>query len=365
MKGATQQDGKLHLKSILDRCRLLQDEVEAFEAQIRKLKRVDRIEIRPLQSAIKADLKSVSKIDASKCNEEQLTQKLRSSNSGFYCTVWHVAKQCAGVTAFFRQFADERHEKAGPREKKRPTSCVDIVADDGATWIKVATVTERTLLFDIAKQGWELGSSSSDGEGPSRPRDDDDDDDVPLLKTAKELCKAAQANRFRYQHPHVRIVLTNIREGRQDAIDKILERIRHLDVEVVSEDEAVSVDLQEAFARMVGDPLDCLRGTSTANICCTILLAIVSDLSNCNVAKEPWLHTATNRQIEQERDESLLPSLLYPALGARELVSTFDAVKRMLEIVVTIGMLPFLCQGRSISLTSAQAQRRKRPGRWP
>jgi hypothetical protein len=77
--------------------------------------------------------------------------------------------------------------------------------------------------------------------------------------------------------------------------------------------------------------------TSTLNIDCTILLALVSDFSHCSVTTEPWFHRALKRQVEIEDEENLLPNLLYPALADRNLICTDEAARRMREIVDTIG----------------------------
>ena len=77
--------------------------------------------------------------------------------------------------------------------------------------------------------------------------------------------------------------------------------------------------------------------SETLNIDCTILLALVSDFSHAKVAKEPWFHTALQRQVEIEDSENLLPELLYPAFGSHKMACTEEAAYRMCEIVDTIG----------------------------
>ena len=86
---------------------------------------------------------------------------------------------------------------------------------------------------------------------------------------------------------------------------------------------------------MAPDPISSF--SETLNIDCTILLALVSEFSHAKVSKEPWFHTALQRQVEIEDNENLLPSLLYPALGSHKLVCTYEAANRMREIVDTIG----------------------------
>ena len=86
---------------------------------------------------------------------------------------------------------------------------------------------------------------------------------------------------------------------------------------------------------MAPDPI--LGFSDTLNIDCTILLALVSEFSHAKVSKEPWFHSALQRQVEIEDNENLLPCLLYPALRGHRLVCTHEATKRMREIVDTIG----------------------------
>ena len=43
---------------------------------------------------------------------------------------------------------------------------VDIVADNGLEWIKVSTMGEKRLLFELAKEGWAGRHDSDDDDGP-------------------------------------------------------------------------------------------------------------------------------------------------------------------------------------------------------
>lgn len=73
------------------------------------------------------------------------------------------------------------------------------------------------------------------------------------------------------------------------------------------------------------------------NIDCTILLALISDLSNQHVEIEPRFHPAILRQLEFEKDLALLPNLLFPALAGRKMVCTATARNRFEEIVEIVG----------------------------
>jgi hypothetical protein len=217
-------------------------------------------------------------------------------------------------------------------QKSRYNVLVDIVAQDGSEWVKVSTLTEKRLLFDMAKAGW-LGDSSSEG---SYVGADEDDEPEGLMKQAEALIKASKATRVRYRHPSVRIVLPRIKRGNAKEMDELIKQIETLGIKVqTSEDLAVVVPVSAALPRMAVDPF--VGFSSTINVDCTILLALVSDLSHSRVQAEDWHHRAILRQIEMENENQLLPNSLWPAMGSRLLVCADEAAKRMHEIVDLIG----------------------------
>ena len=257
------------------------------------------------------------------------------------------------------------------------------MADDGEEWVKVSTITESRLLFEKAKAGWEGHGSSSDTEGEDEDggkviangfsglditgkaeedgdASDEDDDRVELLKIADDLRRAAGNVRIRYKHPKIRFVLPKIVEGRVEAIDEILGGIRATGAKVQCANHSTSTSisfangtsihnhanhptptakssesLSQIFSRLLVDPLAHL--TATLNIDCTILLALISDLSHSALEPSPTFHRAIRRQIDIESKEQLLPTSLWPAMVGRDLVCTEIAAQRMREIVGQIG----------------------------
>lgn len=217
---------------------------------------------------------------------------------------------------------------------------VDAIVDGGSTWVKVSLVTNNRLLFDLAKQGWASEGSDTDeasGEdAPAKSNLSDDDDDIPIVKNARDLCRAAQSYRARTKTPVVHMILPRIQPGKLKEVDGILERCRAAGAILhCGEDLSPVPSIADAMHEMAVDPISTF--SDTLNIDCTILLALVSDFSHAKVSKEPWFHKALHRQVEIEGNENLLPSLLYPALKGKELVTTKEAAKRMREIVNTIG----------------------------
>jgi hypothetical protein len=161
--------------------------------------------------------------------------------------------------------------------------------------------------------------------------------------------KASRNMRVRYRHPRIRFVLPKIEEGKVPEIDKILNEIRKAGVTVecgIRGNEAHADDgpdtadseeeLKQVYERLL--PSSFTHFTDTLNVDCTLLLALVSDLSHLKGIKaSPNYHRAILRQIEMETKEPLVPSELWPAMTGRTLLCTKEAAKRMGEIVDTIG----------------------------
>jgi hypothetical protein len=263
---------------------------------------------------------------------------------------------------YWEQPVKDRSALHGTTKPKKRSALVDIVAEDGEEWIKVSTITETRLLFEKAKAGWEGADSDDDTEGAvedggkvlangaspisgSSWRDEDDEDDrVELLKTAEDLQKAARKVRIRYKHPRIRFVLPKISERHSSDIDAILASIRATGATIQCGSHSPSSSATPngtahpspfPWTTLLPDSLAHL--TPTLNIDCTILLALVSDLSHSTLSPSETFHRAIRRQIDLEAEEKLLPSSLYPAMLDRDLVCTATAAKRMREIVMQIG----------------------------
>ena len=221
---------------------------------------------------------------------------------------------------------------------------VDIVADGGAEWVKVSTITANRLLFEKAKAGWE----SSSGHGSDESGGEQEDDRVSLLKIALDLRRASRSRFVRYvgKHPRIRFVLPRIQAGAVPEIDAILDLIRDtgasvqcaqdlpiLETTLNTQDQPSS--LESVYERLLLNPHAHL--TSTINIDCTVLLALISDLSHAKIEPEPWFSGSIKRQLELEAKEQLLPKSLWPAMRGRNMVCTAHAAERMREIVETLA----------------------------
>lgn len=256
-----------------------------------------------------------------------------------------------------RFYWDHQPTRDAKRAAQKRCALVDIVARNGEEWIKMSTITEGRLVFEIAKAQWEAADSSSSGDeedestamdgklnGQNKSSRDKETvlDRIELVKIADDLLRASNAHRVHYKHPQVRIVLPKISSEPPGELLPVLARIRSTGaiVDLGAQDarpQSLELLKMNIFPRLLPSPHPPL--TDTLNIDCTILLALVSDLSHtANHPILPGYNMAITRQIELETREHLLPSSLWPAMAHKDLICTQEAATRMMEIVDTIGM---------------------------
>lgn len=307
--------------------------------------------------------------------DRKIKHQLSSTNITSYEAQWAAVKRCRGIVALRQTFsrqppairrARKRGDAAAATRELSPGSkikahvkktqdgvLVDAVVENGAEWLKVSAVSERQLLFQMARQGWQNDSSDSDDDeqfgkpAADSSSDSDDEDEVVILRLAKHLTAASRAHRHSYRHPRIRLVLPKITPGRVREIDALLARIRALSTPSTPLVlETAPATPEEPITTTTGPPPDLTplltdphaSLTPTLNIDCTLLVALASDISHQRVAPQPWHPTAVQGQIRDELRDALLPHTLYPALGGgRALVCTRAAARRMREIVGTIG----------------------------
>ncbi|KKY24587.1 hypothetical protein UCDDS831_g02381 [Diplodia seriata] len=324
--------------------------------------------------------------------DRKIKHQLSSTNVTSYEAQWSAIKTCRGVVAlrqtFSRQPPSRRPQKGSKNiralspsskikahvKKTQDGVLVDAVVDDGREWLKVSAISERQLLFQMARQGWRNDSDSDDEDGevlgkPFGGADgaagaeddsddsDDDEDEVVILRLAKHLTQAARSNRHNYRHPRVRLVLPKIAPGRVKEIDALLARIRALSTPAAPlslETGAPSQTTHDENGTAAAQPdLDLTSllthpfstFTPTLNIDCTLLVALASDISHARCTVQPWYPGAVQGQIRDEAREALLPTTLYPALlggrGDGALLAAFQAlsihpVPATLQLPITV-----------------------------
>ncbi len=253
-------------------------------------------------------------------------QRLRKSKGG---SGYRSGSGDAASTSKNKGSEDATH---GPKNRDGMAGVtVDIVADDGAEWVKVSMATESRMLFDLAKTGLVAGDSEYSGDSG-----DGDNHDDGLLKQCEDMAKASREARAMYCHPKMKLMLPHMKKGCKKVVENVLEKIRDLGIVVLRRDDITRPEpIEAALMRMKVDSFKDF--TDTVNIDCTCLLGLVSDLSNQLVEEEGWQHEAVRKQISEEKNLQLLPKNLWPACGSRKLVCTKEAKTRMMEIVSLIG----------------------------
>ena len=366
-------------KDLLDRAQKLLTDLTAYSELLQQAKHHTPVDIRPFHNGVKSEYKSLERAfkaanglsieDESMSDvEERRSHILRSSNLPFYETIWSIARQERGVLALEKRMhwdatdplangltkeqymTDKTTRRHRRQHRKMNSALVDIVSDDGATWIKVSTVTEKRLLFELAKEGWHSSDEDSDYDLDDQngmvSGTDSILEDLEIVKLVDDLRTAAQATRTNYRHPEVKIILSRVQEGSMKEVDAILARLRASGATLVCSDNAVNsvVTTQSPNNYLSMLPSELPSLTPTLNIDCTILLALLSDISHVRAEDLPppphrskHYHMAIERQINEETSHPLLPTELYDLLGGHEMVCTVEAAKRMREIVNMMG----------------------------
>lgn len=362
-------------------CALL-EEIVAFQTFFADHKKENTIEIRRFKNGVTAELQSLQRHSSAARSGAEVLHSLHSSNLAYFLAVWAEAKKCEHLVALGRTFYLEsppqskrrasippvdESQKHSNRPKCRARVVVDIVASEGQEWIKLSTITERRLGFEIAEKGWEADESPN--EDPDSAAGSLDSDKPELLRLAKDLLKAAKRTRAKYQHPKITIALPNLTERKYPMIDRIVEDIRGMGITVrcngveimpfkmpsvrmeapmdrplkgdhrkpEEQTSCSNQELEAIFCRLLPPPP---RLTETLNVDCSLLLALISDLSNLRPSSIPASlsrYRAIQRQMDLEALEPLLSTHLWPAVQNRNLVCTTEAANKMKEIVGTMG----------------------------
>ncbi|PSN66305.1 hypothetical protein BS50DRAFT_574751 [Corynespora cassiicola Philippines] len=339
---------------LINRCQTLHEEVETYVAAVdahqKQSKVQSSVEYRALRNDFKNELAYLRKLKGTELSPEQVRHNIASSNLLYHEALWAAAKRSSGLESFRKYFFWNRHRDGHPTKglslakgsqtKGKTSALVDIVAAEGTEWVRVSTLSEKRLLFELAKLGWQNDDSDDSDEelaGASKNwEDEDDDDQVDVVKNARDLARAARANPICGHPPRVRFVLTRIETGRVKEVDAILDKIKDTGAIVQCANELPPTPpLSVALPNLL---IDRSRNLShTLNIDCTILLALISDISHADCPILDWYPAEVRAQIKEEDKEKLLPTHLYPALGSHPMVCTEEAANQMQVIVDTLA----------------------------
>ncbi|KAH9878022.1 hypothetical protein J1614_003239 [Plenodomus biglobosus] len=350
------EDLQTTIQGLVERGNLLHEEVETYVAAVLEKQKIGKVynpvEYRNLRNDMRNELAFLKKLIGTNMDEEKARHYIVSSNLLYYEALWSAAKRSSGLQSFRKYFFWDRHNapggnstmkglslKKGSQKKGKTAALVDIVAEDGMEWIRVSTVSEKRILFDLAKLGW-MNDSDSDDDVPnpvaSVDDDEDDEDQVDVVRNARELARAAKANPIRGRPPKVRFVLTRIEYGKTQAVDMIVNKIRATGAVVqCAKDNPAPVPLQSVITQLLVDRSRAM--SRVVNIDCTILLALISDISHKECPILDWYPGEVRAQIQEEAEEHLLPTRLYPAIDSHPMVCTREAADQMNLIVETLA----------------------------
>ncbi len=257
---------------------------------------------------------------------------IRSSNIRHLRAVWDVARSSPGLVAFSKSFP----------AKPRPITA-DIVSRQGHEWIKVSSLTQKSLLFDLANLDY--GYSSDDSEGVSTTLSESFEE-LHIVKVVRKMLHGANMNPKLGSPPKILLHFANMAKNttRQDPekINQIIRQfydyIRELGVTIVT-DTASPLSLAQNVAIKARDEFGNSEFDSKAtmiNLDITSLFVLVSDISNS--ATEVFKSDSSLRyQVDEEEQVAVLPTRLFPLIGTRKLVTTAASQARFLEIVEMLG----------------------------
>ncbi|KAK6822535.1 hypothetical protein PG987_014080 [Apiospora arundinis] len=195
---------------------------------------------------------------------------------------------------------------------------VDVITDGGLAWYKVSTMTNRKLIYDLAKEAVYCGDSDDDDDDPLD--DENADLDIPLLKIAKDLTQAAANHRIRTKQPQTYIILPRVSEGENIQVDKLLQHCRRTGATILCGAALPPVPNFSMGLMEIMFPSPSSSFTKVLNIDTSVLVALASDFS----------HTAVPRQ------------------GNHELVCVIEAAETLRHIVSTMGTPAEKARARAI-----------------
>jgi hypothetical protein len=337
------------------------EEFHAFCDYLRQNGRLDDVEMRIFRKGLEAEVETLAMAMTGKFRAGHgqrdlknitgdIRRLIRSSNLTHYELWWSVAKQSQGLRALGRRVAlPSQPASKGHKRSQQPGNevQVDVMDNEGQQWIKISSSTQRRLILEMAKEGWEHYGDDSDEIEDVAEQKPPKATKIELLRHAEALQQAALNTRALYKHPKVRFILPRLHEGEQTDIDALLADMRRIGVTVECGFEVQhrgSERLADTFHRMCPQVFRPSPGR-VLNLDCSILIALVSDQCHQSPSTLPSrplnesrsYHAAILQQMGQEEHQPLLPTELYPLFADRALTCTSEAATRMRAIVDKMG----------------------------
>ncbi|KAI1119463.1 hypothetical protein F5Y14DRAFT_395381 [Nemania sp. NC0429] len=297
-------------------------------------------------------LSEVENLEKDIYSEDALSRhRISSSNLPYLHAVWDAAKNSKDIVKLRHPVFSGPFKRRvlapgirikdimsqGGSEPKRDQDGrsirIDLICDGGLSWYRVSTITNRRLLFDMAKEAMYCGDSDDSGSAGVAA---EDLSDVPLVKMARTLKTVAQGHRIRNSNPVPGLILPRIWEGEHAEIDRLINLCRDMGLRVLSGNELVPPPplSEDLLLEMVPSPRRSI--TPELNIDTSVLVALTSDISHLQITKQPWFGQSQKDHIDLEASGPLIPQLC-SLLEHHTLVCTREAATSLARIVHTMG----------------------------
>ncbi|KAK3302688.1 uncharacterized protein B0T15DRAFT_569808 [Chaetomium strumarium] len=258
---------------------------------------------------------------------------------------WAVVRKCRGLVAINKDFTRSPRLPVPLEDGLKPVA-VDAVVDSGTTWLKFIYISSKALEYQVVAEGW-ASEPEDDEDGEAADAVDGGLGHTEFADTVNKIVLAARWNHCQQVH----LILPGLREGRSEAVDRMIHYIRHnigdgdVSVQVSCADSPFLTKppppLDDAIIALVKDrdPLvgdDYGRRTGTVNLDLSALVALVTDLQHGPIITQFILdHETDSNELVAQQD--ILLSVLYPALRRRKLVCTGLAAAYFRKLIDAIS----------------------------
>jgi len=277
---------------------------------------------------------------------------LRCCNIPFHVALWREAKRCNAVLGFRGSVSSITGSCPKGSDASSPALAkIDILAENGAQWVRILTITQKNLLQQMGNAGWDWDYEGDDLNLAILASEEEvvevtGIEPVDVVRKLIAAAKTTRASSFNYQSPSIRLVLSRVKEGLDRHVDQLARVIEALGTKMIpvtvdlvrDDDDNDDEPLENVLLRMM--PTYDSYLSQTVNLDCTVLFNLTSDISH--YPPETYLETPQfNVYKEDFLDETCngprLLKDLYPAIRGRHLVCTEEAANNLRQTILSIG----------------------------
>ncbi|KAI9280012.1 hypothetical protein BY458DRAFT_430988 [Sporodiniella umbellata] len=213
---------------------------------------------------------------------------------------------------------------------KRRSIKVDIVADNGLTWIKVIARNAKAFRHEVMglEQTWD---ESDDSEEEDLPTAENSFEHLSIFKKAQEYLTTAKANQVHFCTPQVVFAFMRIPANQDASVEKIMDRLKEMGI-------VVYLQTPDSSLSSVCQPRMRYENLTSEKVLLDVssVFALTSELSHFPC--EPEKISALPIQVQAER-EAAFPCLaqMKTLVKGKQLCMIQSAFERLQEIVKVVG----------------------------